>query len=71
MRAALVCPATEYVIDFEAPCAEASLPEVWNATFELVCPACQSTHVVECAVAYKQGVMSQHECPIEGAATLH
>jgi len=71
VRAALVCPATHYVIDFEAPCAETSLPDVWNATFELMCPACHSTHVVECALAYKQGVMSQHECPIEGAATLH
>lgn len=71
MRAALVCPSTQYVIDFETPHAESSLPEVWDATFELVCPVCHSTHAVTCAVAYKQGVMSQHECPIEGAAQLH
>ena len=71
MRAALVCPATDYVIDFEAPCAESSLPEVWHASFELTCPICHTIHVVACDLAYKQGVMSQHECPIEGAATLH
>lgn len=71
VRAALVCPATDYVIDFEAPCAESNLPQVWHATFELVCPACNARHVIACDVAYRQGVMSEHECPIEGADTLH
>jgi hypothetical protein len=71
VRAALVCPTTDYVIDFEAPCGEASLPDVWHSSFELVCPACRCTHVIACDVAYKQGVMSEHECPIESAATLH
>jgi hypothetical protein len=71
VRAALVCPATDFVIDFEAPCAEASLDEFWTTTFELLCPVCASTHVIACDVAYRQGVMSQHERPIECAAILH
>ncbi|MBV8838659.1 MAG: hypothetical protein JO000_19150 [Alphaproteobacteria bacterium] len=71
MRGALVCPTTNYVIDFEAPCAETSLASLWQATFELTCPVCDCQHAITCEVAYKQGVMSEHECPIEGAATLH
>ena len=71
MRGALVCPKTSYVIDFEAPCTETGLAAVWHALFELTCPMCACQHVISCDVAYKQGVMSEHECPIEGASTLH
>ena len=71
MRGSVFCPKADAVLDFEVPYTEAKLPDVWDATFEVECPLCGGAHEVGCAEAYKQGVMSLFEYPIEAATKVH
>jgi hypothetical protein len=71
VRASIACPKTDSVVDFEAPGGETTLSFVWESIFEVECPACGGKHDIPCATAYKQGVMAQHDLPIEDASILH